>query len=143
MILDVGQVADVDQDHEPERRDLADPDAEHEQRHEQDDGRHDHQGDQHPEHDVAPAERPVGEAPGGESGDEEGQRHRREREEHRVGEPARELVAELLGRRQDIQLIGHLENRGYGQSVIDAFRYADARGKNHPARIGSVVLHLG
>jgi dolichol-phosphate mannosyltransferase len=37
----------------------------------------------------------------------------------------------LAGRAEtesDIQLIRHPENRGYGQSLIDAFHYADARG---------------
>lgn len=33
-----------------------------------------------------------------------------------------------LASRSDIQLIRHPENRGYGQSLIDAFQYADARG---------------
>src|SRR5687768_15548093 len=37
-------------------------------------------------------------------------------------------TGELLARRPDIQLIRHPENRGYGQSLIDAFKYAAARG---------------
>lgn len=37
-------------------------------------------------------------------------------------------TAEYLASRSDIQLIQHPENRGYGQSLIDAFAYADARG---------------
>jgi glycosyltransferase involved in cell wall biosynthesis len=37
-------------------------------------------------------------------------------------------TAELLAKRSDIQLIQHPENRGYGQSIIDSFNYADARG---------------
>jgi dolichol-phosphate mannosyltransferase len=37
-------------------------------------------------------------------------------------------TGDLLRRRRDIQLIHHAVNRGYGQSLIDAFRYADARG---------------
>src|SRR5438105_1736943 len=37
-------------------------------------------------------------------------------------------TAELLSRRGDIRLIRHPVNRGYGQSVIDAFHYAGARG---------------
>ncbi len=37
-------------------------------------------------------------------------------------------TAQYLGDRSDIQLIRHLENRGYGQSLIDAFSFADARG---------------
>jgi glycosyltransferase involved in cell wall biosynthesis len=37
-------------------------------------------------------------------------------------------TADYLQTRQDIQLINHPENRGYGQSLIDAFAYADARG---------------
>lgn len=34
----------------------------------------------------------------------------------------------LLAGLSDIQLIRHPENRGYGQSLIDAFNYADSRG---------------
>jgi glycosyltransferase involved in cell wall biosynthesis len=37
-------------------------------------------------------------------------------------------TGELLARRSDIQLIRHPENRGYGQSLIDAFKYVAARG---------------
>src|SRR5215203_6598861 len=37
-------------------------------------------------------------------------------------------TAEYLQSRDDIQLIRHPENRGYGQSLIDAFKHADARG---------------
>jgi glycosyltransferase involved in cell wall biosynthesis len=37
-------------------------------------------------------------------------------------------TAELLATRTDIQLIRHRENRGYGQSIIDAFTWADSRG---------------
>jgi dolichol-phosphate mannosyltransferase len=37
-------------------------------------------------------------------------------------------TAELLAARTDIQLIRHPENRGYGQSIIDAFDWADAHG---------------
>jgi glycosyltransferase involved in cell wall biosynthesis len=37
-------------------------------------------------------------------------------------------TADLLARRSDIQLIRHPVNRGYGQSIIDAFNYADAHG---------------
>ena len=37
-------------------------------------------------------------------------------------------TAELLQDRSDIQLIRHPVNRGYGQSLIDAFKHADARG---------------
>jgi dolichol-phosphate mannosyltransferase len=37
-------------------------------------------------------------------------------------------TAKLLKKRSDIQLIRHAFNRGYGQSLIDAFKYADARG---------------
>jgi glycosyltransferase involved in cell wall biosynthesis len=32
------------------------------------------------------------------------------------------------GRRKDIQVITHAANQGYGQSLIDAFNYADSRG---------------
>jgi glycosyltransferase involved in cell wall biosynthesis len=34
----------------------------------------------------------------------------------------------ILARRRDIQVIRHESNRGYGQSIIDAFRYADGTG---------------
>ncbi|MDB5321637.1 MAG: glycosyl transferase family 2, partial [Phycisphaerales bacterium] len=37
-------------------------------------------------------------------------------------------TAALLQNRSDIQVIRHAVNRGYGQSLIDAFKYADARG---------------
>ena len=37
-------------------------------------------------------------------------------------------TAEYLATRQDIHLIRHPENRGYGQSLIDAFQWADAHG---------------
>jgi dolichol-phosphate mannosyltransferase len=37
-------------------------------------------------------------------------------------------TGDLLAGRSDIQLIRHAENRGYGQSIIDAFSHADARG---------------
>jgi glycosyltransferase involved in cell wall biosynthesis len=37
-------------------------------------------------------------------------------------------TAELLEGREDIQLIRHPVNRGYGQSLIDAFAYAGANG---------------
>jgi dolichol-phosphate mannosyltransferase len=35
---------------------------------------------------------------------------------------------DLLARRDDIHLLLHPENRGYGQSIIGAFKWADARG---------------
>lgn len=37
-------------------------------------------------------------------------------------------TGELLAQRQGIQLIRHAVNRGYGQSLIDAFDYADQHG---------------
>ena len=37
-------------------------------------------------------------------------------------------TGELLSKRSDIQLIRHAVNRGYGQSLIDAFDYADEYG---------------
>jgi dolichol-phosphate mannosyltransferase len=37
-------------------------------------------------------------------------------------------TADVLRARPEIQRIHHPVNRGYGQSLIDAFRYADARG---------------
>ncbi len=37
-------------------------------------------------------------------------------------------TAELLADRQDIRLVRHAVNRGYGQSLIDAFKYADEHG---------------
>jgi dolichol-phosphate mannosyltransferase len=37
-------------------------------------------------------------------------------------------TAEKLAARDDIQLIRHPQNKGYGQSIIDAFNYADAHG---------------
>jgi glycosyltransferase involved in cell wall biosynthesis len=37
-------------------------------------------------------------------------------------------TGEYLATRRDIQLIRHSTNKGYGQSLIDAFAYADRRG---------------
>jgi dolichol-phosphate mannosyltransferase len=37
-------------------------------------------------------------------------------------------TGDLLAARTDIQLIRHTENRGYGQSIIDSFGWADAHG---------------
>lgn len=37
-------------------------------------------------------------------------------------------TAELLAARRDIRLIRHSQNAGYGQSLIDAFQYADQHG---------------
>jgi dolichol-phosphate mannosyltransferase len=37
-------------------------------------------------------------------------------------------TGEYLASRSDIHLIRHSENRGYGQSLIDAFAWSDARG---------------
>ncbi|CAN5413488.1 glycosyltransferase family 2 protein [soil metagenome] len=37
-------------------------------------------------------------------------------------------TGEYLATRSDIQLIRHPENRGYGQSLIDAFKFADKSG---------------
>jgi glycosyltransferase involved in cell wall biosynthesis len=37
-------------------------------------------------------------------------------------------TGEYLAGRSDIHLIRHADNRGYGQSLIDAFAFADARG---------------
>ena len=37
-------------------------------------------------------------------------------------------TAEYLLSRNDIRVIRHMENRGYGQSLIDAFAWADAHG---------------
>ena len=37
-------------------------------------------------------------------------------------------ILEAMARRGDIALLTHPENRGYGQSLIDAFKYASERG---------------
>ena len=37
-------------------------------------------------------------------------------------------TADLLARRDDVRLLRHEVNQGYGQSLIDAFAYADAEG---------------
>ena len=37
-------------------------------------------------------------------------------------------TAELLARRNDVQVLTHSINAGYGQSLIDAFAYADEKG---------------
>jgi dolichol-phosphate mannosyltransferase len=59
-------------------------------------------------------------------------------------------TAEFLEARQDVQLIRHRQNRGYGQSLIDAFEYADRCGydwvitmdcdeQHEPARIPDFI----
>lgn len=45
-----------------------------------------------------------------------------------VNDGSTDGVADLLAARRDICRITHPENRGYGQSLIDAFRFADERG---------------
>lgn len=45
-----------------------------------------------------------------------------------VDDASTDGTGDLLARRRDIQLIRHETNRGYGRSIIDAFRYADAAG---------------
>jgi glycosyltransferase involved in cell wall biosynthesis len=63
-------------------------------------------------------------------------------------------TAEYLRTRHDIQLICHPENRGYGQSLIDAFEHADVRGydwvitmdcdeQHEPEMIPQFVRHIG
>jgi dolichol-phosphate mannosyltransferase len=62
-------------------------------------------------------------------------------------------TAEYLQTRDDIQLIRHPENRGYGQSLIDAFAYADRHGydwvitmdcdeQHEPERIADFVREI-
>jgi len=62
-------------------------------------------------------------------------------------------TAELLEARDDIKLIRHGTNKGYGQSVIDAFDYADTNGfdwvitmdcdeQHEPARIPDFVREI-
>jgi len=62
-------------------------------------------------------------------------------------------TAEVLEGRDDIKLIRHESNRGYGQSIIDAFDYADASGldwvitmdcdeQHEPARIPDFVREI-
>lgn len=59
----------------------------------------------------------------------------------------------ILAGRSDIQRIRHAVNRGYGQSVIDAFRYADKHGydwvitmdcdeQHEPARIADFLREI-
>ncbi len=45
-----------------------------------------------------------------------------------VNDGSTDATPELLARRRDVCVITHPENRGYGQSVIDAFVFADAHG---------------
>ena len=45
-----------------------------------------------------------------------------------VDDGSNDGTAEYLASRSDIDLIRHPENRGYGQSLIDAFHWADQRG---------------
>jgi glycosyltransferase involved in cell wall biosynthesis len=44
-----------------------------------------------------------------------------------IDDGSTDTTGEYLAGRSDIQLIRHPENRGYGQSLIDAFGYADRR----------------
>lgn len=45
-----------------------------------------------------------------------------------VDDGSTDHTPEILAARTDIQLIRHSENQGYGQSLIDAFAFADRRG---------------
>ena len=45
-----------------------------------------------------------------------------------VDDGSRDGTGELLAARTDIRLIRHATNQGYGQSLIDAFRFADQAG---------------
>jgi dolichol-phosphate mannosyltransferase len=62
-------------------------------------------------------------------------------------------TGDYLASRSDIHLIRHPENRGYGQSLIDAFAWADARGydwvitmdcdeQHEPARIPDFIREI-
>lgn len=70
-----------------------------------------------------------------------------------VDDGSNDGTAELLAARDDVQLVRHPENRGYGQSLIDAFAYADSRGydwaitmdcdeQHEPERIPEFVRHI-
>src|SRR5258707_14143914 len=61
---------------------------------------------------------------------------------------------DILAGRKDIQLITHKPNQGYGQSLIDAFKHADARGydwvitmdcdeQHEPERIPDFIREIG
>lgn len=45
-----------------------------------------------------------------------------------VDDGSTDATGELLRQRRDVFTIRHPENRGYGQSLIDAFEFADCRG---------------
>ena len=45
-----------------------------------------------------------------------------------VDDGSKDQTPQILDRRSDIQLIRHPTNLGYGQSLIDAFDYADRKG---------------
>jgi glycosyltransferase involved in cell wall biosynthesis len=45
-----------------------------------------------------------------------------------INDGSTDRTAALLAKRADVQTITHPENRGYGQSLIDAFRFAARRG---------------
>jgi dolichol-phosphate mannosyltransferase len=45
-----------------------------------------------------------------------------------INDGSTDATARLLHSRPEVYAITHLENRGYGQSLIDAFAFADARG---------------
>lgn len=45
-----------------------------------------------------------------------------------IDDGSRDNTADLLAARRDIRVIRHATNQGYGQSLIDAFTYADREG---------------
>lgn len=45
-----------------------------------------------------------------------------------INDGSTDRTAALLARHTDVYTITHLENRGYGRSLIDAFRFADRHG---------------
>jgi dolichol-phosphate mannosyltransferase len=71
-----------------------------------------------------------------------------------VDDGSTDSTGELLASRSDIRLIRHTVNRGYGQSLIDAFSYADRHGydwvitmdcdeQHEPEMIPSFVREIG
>ena len=63
-------------------------------------------------------------------------------------------TAEILAARDDVKTLRHAVNRGYGQSLIDAFAWADAKGydwvitidcdeQHEPARIPDFLSEIG
>jgi dolichol-phosphate mannosyltransferase len=70
-----------------------------------------------------------------------------------VDDGSTDATPQILAARDDVRVIRHPENRGYGQSLIDAFRYADEQKydwvltidcdeQHEPERIPEFIRHI-